>query len=170
MWMGPEQFEGVAAYQRAIAAGMTQKRAMSVGQVGSFRNCWVFRSSIAKHVSCSVRTVARALAQAAELGLLGRARGKKGEIPPGRTEPVTCGFSHRWIIGRGAAGGAAVKAAVEDARAAWQARKLKRIALKTVTPQPDTPVNRQKSDTRRRWTAAELDAALALIPAADPPE
>ncbi len=151
VWEGPFQSEGSAAFHRAIAAGMSLLRAFSLGNIGSFRDGWITRKTLALRARCSVRTVQRAITQARELGLLGVARAKRGETPPGMNRPLDCGFSHRWTVGWGKAG-EQVKQAVALARAKYITRKYK-----TVAPAPIVPVVKP----HRRWTAEELDAELA---------
>lgn len=174
MWAGPFQSEGLAAYERAKEAGMSSLRATALGHVGSFKDCWTFRATLAELIRGSVRTVQRALTQGRDLGLIGTARGKKTEIPPGAERPVTCGFSHRWTIGWGKAG-QAIRDAVEAARAAAERRKLARLACATVAP-AGPPGQRVQALARgearqpaRRWTAAELDAELAKTAPPDKP-
>jgi hypothetical protein len=163
MWIGPSPHEAVAGYNRAREQGMSPLRALAFGQIASFRDGWVFRSKIAKRIGASVRTVGRAIRQAKDLGLLGTARAKKTEIPPGLERPLVCGWSHRWIIGWGKAG-EAVKLAVNAARA----RRLTKLTAKGLRPvaQPQ----------RRRWTAEQLERELELRarqvppPEPDPPD
>lgn len=135
---------------------MSPLRALAFAQIASFREGWVFRKRIAKKIGGSVRTVGRAIRQAKDLGLLGTARAKKHEIPPGLDKPLVCGWSHRWIIGWGKAG-QAVAAAVNQARA----RRLAKLTAKGVRPvaQP----------RRRRWTAEELERELELRARSMPP-
>ncbi|HET7378500.1 MAG TPA: hypothetical protein VFJ24_00530 [Gaiellales bacterium] len=135
---------------------MSPMRALAFGQIASFRDGWVFRSTIAKKIGASVRTVGRAIRQAKDLGLLGTARAKKTEIPPGMSRPLACGWSHRWIIGWGQAG-KAVAAAVSAART----RRLAKLSAKGLRPvaQPQ----------RRRWTAEELERELELTARKIPP-
>lgn len=170
-WAGPYQTEGLAAFERARQAGMSMLRALALGHVGSFKDCWLFRLNIADKIRGSVRTVGRALQQGRELGLIGTARGKKHEIPPGRTEPVTCGFSHRWTNGWGKSG-EVVRQAVEAARAAYEQRRLTRLAMAAVLKPPAprvAPPRVARGDLRRRWTAADLDAELAKTQPPDKP-
>ena len=115
LWLGPEPHEGTAAYTRARAAGMTATRALVVGEIGSFPDCWKFQKTIARVIGASLRTVQRAIAQAKALGLIRVHRCKKGEIPPKADNPIPCGWSHRWAVGRGRAA-AAVQAAIAAAR------------------------------------------------------
>jgi hypothetical protein len=154
LWLGPVQSEGRAAYHRAREAGLSPMRALVLGTVGSFRDCWAFRSKIAAHVGCSVRTVARALAQARQEGLVGVARCKQGEKPPNWGQVVPCGWSHRWIVGWGKVGDA-VKQAVNAARARWIVH-----AMVKASPAPTHPKSTPSNAPRRHWTAAELDAEL----------
>lgn len=161
MWVGPVHSEARAGFQRAREAGLSPLRSLVIGTVASFKECWMFRRNLAKHVGCSVRTVQRALTQAKAEGLLGTARAKKTETPPNWEHgPVTCGWSHRWVIGWGQAG-KAVADAVHAAKARWmvkQAAPVRKPGGPTVDPLP-TPPPRWKN-AFHRWTPAELDAEL----------
>lgn len=106
-YLGPDYRSAQLAYERARAAGMSELRARVVAHVASFKDGWVFRRRLAAAVRCSVRTVQRALSQAVELGLLGRARARRGETPPGAKGPLSCGWSHRWMVARDLVGAAA---------------------------------------------------------------
>ena len=167
MWSGPYQTEGLAAYQRAVDAGMSSLRATVLGHIGSFKDCWKFRKTLAELVHGSVRTVQRALTQGREVGLIGTARGKITETPPGAARPVSCGFSHRWTIGWGQSG-KMVQDAIAEARAKAERRKLNRVALATVSVAP--PPKHPARPPARRWTAEELDAELAKTRPPDKPE
>jgi hypothetical protein len=142
---------------------MTPVRALVVGNVGSFRDCWTFRRRIAEKVGCSVRTVARALAQATSLGLIGVARAKPNEKAPGIGRVVPCGWSHRWAIGWGRAG-AAVKRAIETARARFTLRRASRPMPREGCAPKARHCGGKAPQLGRTWTAAELDAELALVP------
>lgn len=173
LWLGPVHQEAKAAYARAREAGLTSLRALVVGSVASFKDCWAFRRKLAAHVGCSVRTVQRAITQARAEGLIGVARAKPGEKPPGYDGTVDCGFSHRWTVGWGAAG-RLVKERIAAAKARW----LIRVAMggngkkseapaqpKTAGESPPRPSSGNKSTEaqRRTWTAAELDAELERL-------
>lgn len=189
LWLGPHHGEARAAYTRARRAGLTSLRALVVGSVASFKDCWAFRSKLASQVGCSVRTVQRALTQAREEGLIGVARskcdivnGKKVfEKAPILNKPVPCGWSHRWTIGWGKAG-AAVKQAVEAARARFIVRAAVHLpqrshaTLSVASPEKTGPRWKTTQDGRE-WrhltpeqVQAELDAALARMPDTPPPE
>ncbi len=173
-YLGPDLPEARAAEQRAREAGLTVLRARIVAHIASFKDGWIFRRRLAKTEGCSVRTVQRAITQAREEGLLGVARAKQGEKPPGAAGTFACGWSHRWIIGRGRAAAAAL-AAVAAAKLAW----LARTAAKPPAPQQrcapaacagKAPPTGQRRPPARRWTADEIDQALADTPATgDPP-
>jgi hypothetical protein len=163
MWLGGSPHEAVSGYQRARSSGLSPARALAFAQIASFRDGWVFRTTIAKRIGASVRTVGRAIRQAKDLGLLGTARAKPNEVPPGMSKPLACGWSHRWIIGWGQAG-KAVAAAVNAARA----KRLTKLAAKGLRP--------VAAPERRRWTAEQLERELELTarrippPEPDPPE
>jgi hypothetical protein len=164
IYLGPYEHEARAAFKRALAAGLSVTRAHVIAQVASFKDGWAFRSTLAEIAACSIRTVARAFAHAKREGLLRTHRAKKREIPPGCDQPLRCGWSHRFVIGWGAAG-AAVKQAVEVARARW----LVNHVTKPPAPAPSSPapkrsggvyVFRAGDKPRRTWTADELAAEL----------
>ena len=178
LWLGPVHSEARAGYQRARTAGMSPLRSLVIGTVASFKECWAFRKNIARKVGCSVRTVQRALTQARAEGLIGVARAKKNEVPPNWEHgPVTCGWSHRWVIGWGKAG-QAVADAVHVAKARW----LVKHAAPARVPSEGAPAGHSATRTvgrgapvcrpeyqRRTWTAAELDAELERLAAEKPP-
>jgi hypothetical protein len=181
MWLGPYTAEAAAAFRRAADAGLTVGRALVMGQIASFQDCWTFRRRIAKACGVCVRTVQRAMTEAAELGLIQKHRSKKGEVPRGADHPVDCGWSHRTTIGWGMAAEKA-KAAIAATRLA---RLVKRMMRNPVAPVAD-PAAAQKAAREqiaeqdrereryhrphRRWTAAELDAELARRDAVGPPD
>lgn len=172
-WPGDASVEARAAYERARVSGLSAARSLVVGCIASFRDCWQFRSTLAKHTGLSIRTVQRAITQAKECGLIGVARGKKTEVPPNADGPITCGWSHRWTIGWGQAYEAA-RAAVAQTRIARMLKAAtRRDSAKpqpTVDPMPVEPTQgpRQQRPTRR-WTAEELDAELERLNRAKPP-
>lgn len=194
LWLGPVHSEARAGYQRARNAGLSPLRALVIGTVASFKECWTFRRNIAAKVGCSVRTVQRALTQARSEGLIGVARAKKTEVPPNWEHgPVTCGWSHRWVIGWGKAG-QAVADAVHQAKARWLVKHAIRSTVPALgrTPYagahsatPDKSHHaaagesgpgrrgiareRPNPNQRRTWTAAELDAELERLAAEKPP-
>jgi DNA-binding transcriptional MocR family regulator len=156
-YLGPDHLEARHAEQRAREAGLSVVRSKVVGNVASTRDLWAFRSSIAKQVGCSIRTVARALRQAVDEGLIRVHRGKRDEVPPAAKAPIPCGWSHRWFVARGLAAAAAV--------AAVAAAKLAAVARQAVQPRSQPPPRAPRTPAQqRRWTAEELDAALATPP------
>lgn len=100
-WMGPDWREAQRVFEMCLRAGMSAARALMLAQVSSYRDGWVFSSTVARKTGHSVRTFFRALAQGKSLGFLRTARGAKTETPPGAGGPLPCGFSHRWFMGRG---------------------------------------------------------------------
>jgi hypothetical protein len=138
---------------------MSAGRALVLGTIASFKQCWMFRRKIAEHTGLSVRTVQRAITQGRELGLMGTARAKPNEVPPGLDKPVVCGWSHRWVVGWGLAV-ARAKEAVERARL----RRLAKLAA------PDAPAPKRPPNPRQRhYTAEELDAELLRLAEKPPP-
>jgi hypothetical protein len=141
------------AEARARDAGLSALRAQVVGNISSFRDGWVFRKRLAERVKCSVRTVQRAITQARDEGLLGVARAKeKSEVPPGADGPIPCGWSHRWTIGRELAG--------EQLREAIARAKLARLIRKGFGTSGVPHAPKPSADPPRRYSTAELDAAL----------
>lgn len=161
LWPGPYASEAHAAFRRATEAGMTTTRSLVVGCVASFRDCWAFQSKIAARLSCSVRTVQRALRQARELGLIECHRSKRNEKAPGLDTVVPCGWSHRWAIGWGLAKEAAA-AAVNVARAM---RLVPALFVSKKRRKPAEPPPRPK-----RWTVEEIEAELARRQSQAPPD
>jgi hypothetical protein len=145
-------------------------RALVIGTVASFKECWTFRRNIAAKVGCSVRTVQRALTQARSEGLIGVARAKKTEVPPNWEHgPVTCGWSHRWVIGWGKAG-QAVADAVHAAKARWLVRHAAPQKMAVSAPVGSTMDPKPRNERqRRKWTAAELEAEMDRLEAAGAP-
>ena len=185
LWKGPDKAEATATYRQCREAGMSPMRALAVAQMASFRDCYAFAKSIAEWVGCSRRTVQRGAADAKRLGFVASHRAKKNERTPGDPEfgggkLIPCGWSHRFVIGRGKAG-AARNQAVAEARARWNIRQALRQAeeaAKRAEPKPKfeqtTPQSPRRGRARPR-TAAEIDAELARIPPGtfagpDPPD
>lgn len=162
-YLGPDHLEGRLAEQRARASGMSALRARIVGHVASFRDCWTFRRTMAEREKCSVRTVQRALTEAREEGLIGVARAKPNEVPPGLKTPMACGWSHRWIIGRGLAVAAAL-AAVAAAKAAALVRRATRSKPERAAR---APLSQADLAARRELLRAQAAQLLAEEP--DPP-
>jgi hypothetical protein len=169
LWLGPVPSEARAIFERARNEGMTTTRALVLGNIGSHRDCWAFRSKLAAKVGCSVRTVQRAITQAASLGLIGVARAKQNEKPPGVDHVVPCGWSHRWVVGWGKAG-AAVKVAVDAARARWTLRRVTTKLDKSCVAKPAECRRTSPRPPARTWTAAEIDAELERAARDAPPE
>ncbi len=93
---GPFQSEAKKAYALAVAEGWRGKGPTVYAELVSHgKDPWLFQSSIAAAVGCTVRTVQRWLRRMREEGLLQCFRAKKGEVPKGRQHPVSCGWSHR---------------------------------------------------------------------------
>lgn len=148
---------------------MSSLRALVLGQVGSFRDCWSFRRTLADKVGCSVRTVARALKQGKELGLIDVHRAKKNEVPSGAEGPIPCGWSHRYTVGWGKIG-KMVQQAIELARATRIVKQAARAAARESksgpareSPKASTAARPRTEYQRRGWTAQQLDAELALL-------
>ncbi len=190
LWLGRAYHdEARAAYARARAVGLTSLRALVIGSIASFKDCWAHRRQLARHIGCSVRTVQRAITQAKAEGLIGVAHCKVQKIdgrnvfeqPPGADRPVTCGWSHRWTVGWGKAG-AAVKQAVEAARArfivraALHAPKTKAHPTLNVSDPAKTEPRWKRAPDGREWrnmdpdeVKRELDSALERMPRGEPP-
>jgi DNA-binding transcriptional MocR family regulator len=134
-----------------------------LGVIASFKNGWISRRAIARHLRISVRTVQRAISEAKSLGLLGVARFKPNEVPPGAKAPITCGGSHRWTIGWGLAG-KAVQNAIAKARARWLSRAAAAataLAFGATSPGP------AGSPRLRSWEVERVDGR-ALVSRPEP--
>jgi hypothetical protein len=149
-WVGGDYNEARLQERRARDAGLSVARARVVGNIGSMRDCWAFRNSIAKIVRVSVRTVQRAITQAKELGLIEVHRAKKKEVPPGLENPLPCGWSHRWATSRGMG-----NARAQEAIAAARIRAAMRRAA--------APVLQGTARRRRGMTGPELEARRAFL-------
>lgn len=156
-WPGPAIAEARAAYERARTTGLSAARSLVVACIASFRDGWMFRRGLAEHTGLSVRTVQRAITQAKEEGLIGVARARTTEIPPGLQRPLPCGWSHRWTIGWGQAFEAA-----KDAVARTKVARVIKAAARAVAA-PIVRKTQQSPRPPRKWTAEELDAELARI-------
>ena len=146
VWPGPYPFEARQAYWRARNEGMSLARSMVVGSIASFKDAWIFRRKLARWIGCSVRTVQRAITEAKALGLVGVARAKQGEVPPGANTEIPCGWSHRWTIGWGKA--------VEIAKAEIAQTRLARVLKLMVGPKA------KPTEAARNVTAAEVKAVI----------
>ena len=141
---------------------MSALRALVVGNIASHRDCWAFRAKLAAKTGASVRTVQRAITQAAALGLIGVARSKPNEKPPGLATIVPCGWSHRWTVGWGKAG-AELKRAVDAARLRFTLRRATRAAPPAPCDVKPKPCSQRSPHGARKWSAAELDAELERL-------
>jgi hypothetical protein len=175
-WPGDAAIEARLAYQRAREAGLSAARALVVGCIASFKDCWKFRKNLAKHCGISIRTVQRAITQAKGCGLIGVARGKKTEIPPNFSKPLPHGWSHRWTVGWGLGWKAAAEAVARTRLARLEKDALRR---ETKTPAP-TPANvpptlheaiqgPRQQRAPRQYTAEEIDAELERLAKVKPP-
>jgi hypothetical protein len=170
MWGGPFQEEGTSAYRGARRDGISVARSIVLGHIGSFRDGWAPRRTLARWSGTSIRTSQRAITQGKQLGRLGVARFKTGETPPGAIHPMWCGGSHRWTIGWGKQG-----AAKSEAIARARLKMAQRTALgvtraATCKGSPIIPARAHAPAQRapRRWTAEQLDAELARLPIGEP--
>lgn len=153
------------AEERARDAGMSSLRAKILGIIASFKDGWLFRKKLAELAKCSVRTAQRAITEGKLEGLLGVARAKQNEIPPGAKAPIPCGWSHRWTIGRDLAG-EAMRQAVAAAKAAALARlaarrpaKQERVGAALRAKKTAAELEERRRDAKRRL--AELEAQWA---------
>jgi hypothetical protein len=146
------------AYAFAVGEGMRGFGPIIYAELTSYgRDPWIFQSSIAERLGCSVRTVQRWLYAFRAAGLLECWRGKKKEIPPGASGPIRCGFSHRALTAWHAAG-SAFRAAVERIKAKREARILARAGRSQARNREF--VELVKGMQARGCSAAEIDAAL----------
>jgi hypothetical protein len=93
--------EAERVFELCIAAGMTTGRAFGIAHMASWPDAWGFAKHFAKRAGTCVRTLFRALAEAKSFGFMRTARAGKNEVPKGAGGPLVCGWSHRWVIGRG---------------------------------------------------------------------
>lgn len=119
---GPFQSEAKKAYALAVAEGWRGKGPTVYAELVSHgKNPWLFQSSIARVVGCTVRTVQRWLRRMRDEGLLQCWRGKKNEVPPKANGPISCGFSNRAVTAWNAIGERfdELRAELKAKRAAW---------------------------------------------------
>ena len=163
VYLGPDHLEARAAEQRAQLAGLSALRAKVIGHIASFSDGWVFRKKLAELVRCSVRTVQRAITQGRDEGLIGVARAKPGEIPKGAKQAFSCGWSHRWTVGKGKAYAQAM-AAIAEAKA----KALLRAAVKPLRDKVrPTQVGRLTDEQRLELERIDADSRAREQP---PPE
>ena len=143
----------------AVAEGMRGFGPTIYAELMSYgRDPWIFQSSIAERLGCSVRTVQRWLHAFREAGLLQCWRGKKRETPPGASGPIRCGFSHRALTQWHHAKGAFLRA-VEALKKKRADRALARLQRPQQRNREFVALVREMQ--ARGCTAAEIDAALA---------
>lgn len=119
---GKFQQSGREGYAFAVAEGFRGNGPAIYAELMSYgRDPWIFQSSLAERLGCSVRTIQRWLHRFREAGLLQCWRGKPREVPPGASGPIRCGFSHRALTAWHAAG-AAFRKAVESIKARREQR------------------------------------------------
>lgn len=161
---------------------MSLARSWVIGGIASFKDAWLFRLKLARWFRCSVRTIQRAITEGKELGLIGVARCKQGEIPPGAQTAIPCGWSHRWTVGWGKA----VDVARSEIAQTRFARIMKALAKRPAPPAPpvypkrktqftaeeiQTVIDSQSGECkdygtrqpRSRWTTEQIDAELAKL-------
>jgi RNase P protein component len=160
---------GREGYAFAVAEGFRGFGPAIYGELMSYgRDPWIFQSSIARNLGCSVRTVQRWLATFRALGLLECWRAKPREIPPGLKHPLWCGFSHRSMTAWHAAG-AAFRAAVERIQAKREARILARAGTRNARNRAFVAIVKEMQAAGA--TPAEIDAELSRrFPSTGPPE
>lgn len=123
---GPFQRQAKEGYAFAVSEGFRGFGPLVYAELMSWgKDPWLWQSTIAAKLGCSVRTVQRWLHAFRELGLLKCYRGKKGEIPPGAKKPITPGFSHRVLTAWHAAG-ARFRELCEEIRLKREAKRLSR--------------------------------------------
>jgi hypothetical protein len=152
---GPFQSEAKKAYAVAVAEGWRGKGPTVYAELVSHgKDPWIFQSSIADAIGCTVRTVQRWLRRMRDEGLLQCFRAKKREIPKGRDKPVSCGWSHRVLT-------------------AWEAIGPRFDELREKLRQKRADKLAARNAGRRRYTADELDRELVKRygekPEPDPP-
>ena len=146
------QRQAKEGYAFAVAEGFRGFGPLIYAELMSYgRDAWIFQSSIAQKLGCSVRTVQRWLRIFRDSGLLRCWRSKKREKPPGLAHAVTCGFSHR-VLTQWAAVGQRFRE-LREQLAAERARRAD-----------------ERRKRYRPYSAAELDAELARTAGPEPPE
>ncbi len=139
---GPFQAEAKKAYALAVAEGWRGKGPTVYAELVSHgKNPWLFQSSIAAAIGCTVRTVQRWLRRMRDEGLLETFRSKPNEVPPGAKGPISCGFSNRVLTAWRSIGVRfdELRAELKAKRAAWLEKRRAGY---------------------RRYTAEEIDRAL----------
>ena len=158
-WDGPDWLEAERVFELCVTAGMTTKRAFMLAHVASWKDAWGFAKHFAERAGGSVRTFFRMLAEAKAKGFARTARAKKNEVPPGGGGPLVCGWSHRWIIGRGLT---LEQRAPElhKARLRWMthlaARKRKPRELIELAERKPQPRQAPRGMSKLDWLNAEL--------------
>jgi len=139
---GPFQAEAKKAYALAVAEGWRGKGPTVYAELVSHgKNPWLFQSTIAETVGCTVRTVQRWLRRMRDEGLLQCWRGKKKEVPPGATKPLKCGFSNRAVT-------------------LWHAIGERFEALRAELAAKAQAKRDARRSRYRRYTAGEIDREL----------
>lgn len=192
VWKGPDQGAGDAAFVFALRKGERDTGALLLAQFASFPDAWGFAETFASAINRSRRTVQRYVARFKAQGWMFSKRGRDGETPPNAQGPLSCGFTHRWVVGRKLAG-TARENAVAAARATQVQRMLardeitntlaRRLGLPravrhlgaaatiawTLTKPPERPPEQRAPDKSkitgtRAEIQAKLDAELARRP------
>lgn len=166
LWMGPDDAEANAMYERARELGMSKNRAEALAHVASRKDNWAFARTFAERCGFSVRTFQRSIAQGKSLGLVLTFRGKKREVPPGAEGPIVCGWCHRIVVGRGRARADRARENAE-ARARWLTnlvrRKTQPLELRKLAKQARNPTPRRPPPgmSTSEWLDAELGELAA---------
>jgi len=123
---GAFQREAKEGYAFAVSEGFRGFGPLVYAELMSWgKDAWLFQSTIARKLGCSVRTVQRWLHEFREIGLLRCFRAKKGEVPPGVKHPISCGFSHRVLTAWHSAG-SRFRELCEEIKAKREARRVAR--------------------------------------------
>ena len=123
---GRFQQQAKEGYAFAVSEGFRGFGPLVYAELMSWgKDAWLFQSTIARKLGCSVRTVQRWLHAFRESGLLKCFRSKKGEIPPKAQSPISCGFSHRVMTAWHCAG-SRFREVCEEIRVKREKRKQER--------------------------------------------
>lgn len=99
---GAYRVEASLIHAFCLERGMSWQRAYIMACASSYgRICWTFQSKLASFTGYSVRTIQRAMRQAKKLGVIRSRRLRRGERPPGATQPITCGGALRKFVAWG---------------------------------------------------------------------
>lgn len=193
LFPGPAGLVASAAVRAALAAGVNANAALLFGRICSFNGkpFWELRVNLGALLGCSKRTITRYFAELVDAALIVNRPAPIGEIPAGCRGKLPYRPWYKWAIGLPALR-EAVRSGAKDAYERWRAKfevsrqeratrtKLGEIigtivSTKSVVPPTRSTQSTVSAPTPRRWTADELDAAMAAsgeppVPPSRPPD